>query len=593
MAESPLVSNMDLTSLEILANGSPIKNTLNVISIEVERQVGRTARANFSIELPSIIDANPFAISEGKEFLPGVPIEIKAGYHLHNKTIFKGKIIGHRIKARPGGLLKLWVRCQATAAKLTVTPKTATFEKMTDSDVISSVLSNSSIQESVATTSFEHPQLIQHRITDWDFILSRAAANGMIVYSESDKVFVSKPTVSGAAELKLTYGVDVLEFDGELDAGNQLPDASAESWDFASGEMIKGNAKEPSVNAQGNIKTRDFAGAIDLPEEQFRTTLPLPETSLKSLANAVLLQSRLAAIRGRVVFPGNASPKLNSLIELNGFGARFNGMALITAVHHIIGDGNWTTEISFGLSPNWRASTSGFNSNSLEETSQISGLQNGIVTNIHEDPEGQARIKVSIPVLGTEVWARQATLYATRGAGAFFLPEIGDEVLLGFLADDPRFAVVLGSLPGPNHKSGYQAEENNKIKALTTKAGLKLELNDEDKTFTIATPGKNTVVLSDKDKSIVLTDENDNTITLDKTGITLKSTGDIVLDASGKLSIKAKQAIEINATGGELSLEGVNVNAVGKQEVKMEGGASAVLSSSGNTTIKGAMVMIN
>jgi len=594
MAISPLVKDMDFLTIKISTNGKLIKDEYDVLSIEVERKVSHSSRADISILLPNGGGENEsFAISAGEDFLPGSTIEVKAGYNANSDTIFKGKIIGHGLKVRPEEQPELRLRCEASAAQLTVGQHIAAFEKMKDSAAITKILSDAGIENAVDATTYEHPQLIQHRMTDWDFMLSRAAANGLIVYSELEKVFVKKPETSKAPDLEVNYEQDVFEFDGEIDAGHQFDSATTEGWDFATGKAVEGASKEPSLNEQGNIKGKELAEALKLKEDVFRSTLPLPQASLKTLAEAMLLRSRLSAIRGRVVFYGNALPKLNTLIKLSGFGARFNGLALITSIRHSIKEGNWNTETGFGLPPDWSVAAVGSNTPKPNEASQISGLQNGVVINIHEDPEKQARIKVSIPVLGTEVWARKSTFYATAGDGAFFLPEVGDEVLIGFLANDPRFAVILGSLPGPKHKSTYEADEKNKIKAITTKAKLKLELNDEDKIFTLATPGKNTIVLSDKDKSIVLTDEHGNKVTMDKAGITLKSSKDIVLDATGKISIKAKQVIEASSTGGDISLKGNNVNGNGKIGVKMKGGATAELSAGGQTTVKGAMVMIN
>ncbi|WP_187271136.1 type VI secretion system tip protein VgrG [Neolewinella aurantiaca] len=578
---------MELLSVKILTDGSELKDEYLLISAEVERGVSSTARATFSILLPNESGSNAsFAISSGKDFLPGVSVEIKAGYNAVTETIFRGRIVGHGLQVQPDRQPVLSVRCQAAASKLTVGKKTATFEGKTDSAVIDDLLAGASLKRTVEATTYTHPLLIQHRMTDWDFIVSRAAANGMIVYSELGEVFLKAPGTSTPPKLVVTYGEDVLEFDGEVNASHQFSAASAAGWDFSTGKLVEAEGEEPSLVNPGNLEGSELAAETDLGKQQFRTTLPLPESSLRATANAMLLRSRMSAVRGRVVFYGNATPKINTLIELAGFGDRFNGRALITGVRHTIIEGHWTTETSFGLPPDWNAAQAANPRYSPEEASQISGLQNGVVLNIHQDPEGHARIHVNIPALDTAVWARQSMLFATQGAGAFFLPDIGDEVLLGFLADDPRFAVVLGSLPGPGHKSAYSAEETNKIKALTTRSGLHLEFNDDERTFSIATPAGNSLVLSEDKSSVVLTDENGNTVKLDNDGITLTSTKDIVLKASGKISLKADQNIEATSSGGDISLEG----SIG---IQVKGGASAELSSGGNTIIEGAMVMIN
>ena len=75
------------------------------------------------------------------------------------------------------------------------------------------------------------------------------------------------------------------------------------------------------------------------------------------------------------------------------------------------------------------------------------GLQIGVVTALEDDPQGDDRIKCRLPMVGAGeegLWARLATLDAGDGRGTYFRPEIGDEVVVGFLDDDPRNPVILG-----------------------------------------------------------------------------------------------------------------------------------------------------
>lgn len=584
---------MEFVSVEILLNGNKLADTYQLLSVETEREVGAVARASFSLLLPrdeSVKEA--FAASEAETFLPGVSVEIKVGYKSNNKNIFEGVIIGHRLRSQPGESPQLQLRCESKAAKLTVGRRTLAFVDKKDSEIMSSVLANAGLNKDVDATAFIHPSMVQNRITDWSFLVSRAAANGMIVYTENGKVMVKKPDVKGSAVLTLNYKQDVFSFDGEVNAGWQFDGAKTTGWDFSAGEPTEGEATEPTVNKQGNISGKKLAAVLEAGPMTHRTTTPLSDAQLKSHADSMLLQVRLAAQRGRVTFFGNASPKLNSLIELKGFGGRFNGDALITKVRHTVREGTWRTEVGYGLPPDWQASLTG-STNAASIVPAITGLQNGTVVKITEDPDNQQRIQVDVPMLGERVWARQASIYATSEQGAFFLPEVGDEVVLGFLDEDPRFGVILGSLAGPQHKPAYVADEKNTIKAFSTKGALKIEMNDEDKVFTISTPGENTVVLSDKDKSIILTDQHKNTVTMNDQGITLKSGKDIVIDAVGKISLKAGQAIDVSSSGGDVSLKGLNVKGEGQVGMSMKGGATAEFSASGNTTLKGAMVMIN
>jgi len=78
----------------------------------------------------------------------------------------------------------------------------------------------------------------------------------------------------------------------------------------------------------------------------------------------------------------------------------------------------------------------------------IQGLQSGRVVQVGADPAGAYRVMISLPQLGmTEgVWARLAGFYASNGFGAVFYPEVGDEVVVGFVGGELSSPIVIGSL---------------------------------------------------------------------------------------------------------------------------------------------------
>ena len=594
MAISPLVKKMDYISIEIKVEGKLMKDTYGVLSVEVKNSINGIPAATFSILIPwGDADNRSFEISEGEEFVPGKEVEIKAGYNSKTETIFKGIIIRHRLKTRPGEGAELILHCQDKAVKMTVGRKVKAFKEQTDSVIFGSIIGDHSLEKSVASTSYEYAQLLQSGTTDWDFIVTRAEANGMVVYADEGKVFVQKPLASGSPDLELSYDIDVFTFDAEIDAGYQLPSVTASGWDFATAKFVEVKSTEPTINKLGNLDGKELAKVIGAKDAAIQFTGPMQTDELKGIAEGVLLRSRLAAMRGHVTFFGNALPKLNTLIRFKNFGDRFNGEALITSIRHTIIEGTWRTETGFGLSPELfyekhpqTTGTNGF-------LPSVSGLQNGVVKQIEEDPGTEHRILITLPILGTEIWARQAGLYATNGKGSFFLPEVGDEVIVGFLNDDPRYAIILGSVYSSKNAPPYTSDKENTIKAFVTKSELKIEMNDKDKVLTISTPAGNTFTLSDKDKSITVEDQNSNSLTMDSGGITIKSAKDITIDAGGSLTLKAKQNIDSTSAGGDVTLKGLNVTGNGQVGATLKGGATAELSAGGQTTVKGAMVMIN
>ena len=177
-----------------------------------------------------------------------------------------------------------------------------------------------------------------------------------------------------------------------------------------------------------------------------------------------------------------------------------------------------------------------------------------------------------------------AGFYASSDCGAVFLPEIGDEVILGYLNDDPANAVILGSAYSPKRKPAVPFDRENDIKAILTRTKLSLTFDEAAKAITLATPAGNKVVLSDEAKSIEMQDEAGNTVELSPSGIRLSSPSDIAIDAKGKISITA---------AGDMTVEGLNVRQSAMMEFSAEGSASAELQSSGETAVKGALVKIN
>ena len=156
------------------------------------------------------------------------------------------------------------------------------------------------------------------------------------------------------------------------------------------------------------------------------------------------------------------------------------------------------------------------------------------------------------------------------------MPEIGDEVVVGFLGGNPSEGVVLGMLHSNGKASPIEKNDDNNIKGIVSREGLKLEFDDEGKTVTIETPGGNSVKVSDDSKGIILEDQNGNKVTIDQNGISLESAKDI--------SIKAQ---------GDVNVEGVNINLKANAQLVAKGSASSEISSGGNTVVKGAVVQIN
>ena len=595
MADSPLLNAEGVIRVTVFSGGTKLADESQLISVSVTRAVNRvpTARLVFTDgDMPN----RKFPLSDADTLTPGTAIRITAGYGDDEQAIFEGIVVKHSIRIGGGNEARLLVECRDKAVKMTVGRKNATYSKMLDSAVIGNLISAAGLTGDVTATSTEHTDLVQYYVSDWDFVVSRAEANGLLVIVTDGALSVKAPDTSGEPTLEVTYGADLIGFEAEIDARTQFSSASASTWSLSDQTEQTATATPPQLNQQGNLDATTLAGVIGLSAYQIQTGAAIESTALDSWAKALQVKAGLARIRGKMSFQGSAQAKVGALIKLVGVGARFSGDVFVGAVTHEIEAGQWITTAEFGLSPTWFTEQHDVMAPPAAGLLPgIGGLHVGKVTKLDEDPDGQQRVQVSIPVLGSAaqpVWARLLQFYASNAFGAFFVPELADEVVLGFFDNDPTHPVILGSLYSSNRAPPYTLTAENNTKAIVTRCKAKIEFDDENKVITVMTPAKNKVVLSDQDKSILLLDQNNNRAELNPSGITLDSPKDIKVKANGTITLDAVGAISITSQA-DVKSAGLNVLCEGQVGFTGKGSATAELSASGETVVRGAMVMIN
>ena len=167
------------------------------------------------------------------------------------------------------------------------------------------------------------------------------------------------------------------------------------------------------------------------------------------------------------------------------------------------------------------------------------GVAPAVVSAIN-DPDGQGRIKVKLPWSpdsggeGYEAWARLATLFAGRDRGSWFLPELGDEVLVAFEQGDPRRPYVLGGLwNGQDHPPAALAGGANTLKVIKSRRGVTVTLDDSEgqERLKLETPGGQSITLKDGPGSIEISDSNGNTMKFEAAGITITATAKVTINA--------------------------------------------------------------
>ena len=567
----------DLVTYKILVDGTELPATVSVLNINIEKELNRIPSAKIMIA-----DGNPseqdFPVSNDSLLIPGKEIEIKAGYHSDEETIFKGIIIKHSLKIRAGNSM-LIIECRDKAVKLTVGRKNKYFQDSTDSDIMEEIIGGYGLDKDIESISFKHKKLVQYNCSDWDFIVARAQANGKVCAVDDGKITIKAPDFTQTEVETVAFGATLLDFDAEIDARNQFSKITSNSWDPSKQEVVEVEAVDPSVSLNGNLTNSELASVVDLANLELNYGGIASDQSLQDWSNARTLFNQLAKVRGRLKFQGIPACKPNTTLMLEGVGDRFTGKIYISAIRHEITEGQWTIDAQFGFNPTWFTELYDINDRpSSGLFAAIHGLQVGIVTDL-VDPDGEDRVQIKCPIIDNNsdgIWARIASLDAGEKRGIFFRPEIGDEVIVGFINDNPNYAIVLGMLNSSAKPAPLTASNDNPEKGFITRSEIKFVFNDQKKSVVLETPGGKKITVDDDAGEIKLEDENSNVIKMNADGIKMES--------NGKISLKAAQ---------DLTIEGMNVSIKASAQFKGEGSAGAEISTSAVAILKGSMVQIN
>lgn len=173
------------------------------------------------------------------------------------------------------------------------------------------------------------------------------------------------------------------------------------------------------------------------------------------------------------------------------------------------------------------------------------GLYAGVVID-NADPEEKGRVLVRLPWIDPNfetLWAPVSQIYAGSGYGAYWIPEVDDQVLVAFMRGELRKPIVIGSIYSRD-RNPYAARSGGKDpKLFRTMAGHMLLMEDGSgaKIQLIDKTGNNEIVI----------DSESNTISV-------KATSKVEVESSGDLSIKASGSISIEA-GGALTIKGATI----------------------------------
>jgi type VI secretion system secreted protein VgrG len=198
-----------------------------------------------------------------------------------------------------------------------------------------------------------------------------------------------------------------------------------------------------------------------------------------------------------------------------------------------------------------------------------------------KDPEKLGRIKISYPWLDAEqtAWVRMIVPHAGKDRGWYALPELDDEVLVGYEHGNTDHPIVLGCLYNKQNAPMQEAiSDDNDVKMLMTRSGNKIVLKD--------TNGGEQIVISQKDGK--------NTIVLDLSGpsITISTDGDVSIKGKKNVQIEADQGITMKAKS-DVKIEGANVTIKAQTNITSEAGANNEIKGNGMVNVKGGMINLN
>lgn len=566
-----------LTTVTIRSGGAEVPGTYALLSLEVSQICGAIPYAQLVFQ-----DGDPskqsFEIASAPDFAPGAEIEIDLGYNRTEELIFRGIATRLRVEAPLHGSSRLHVEVKHAAFRMHHARRSRVWTDTTDAEALGDLAAAHQIAFD-GTSEAKHPQLVQHQASDWDFAVLRGERIGQLLVGGTGGLRLFTPDPAQAPVAEVEYGRNLFAVDLELNAEAQAGEVSVGAWDPAEAAIQTAESAAGDVPGPGDLAGARLAEAAGIAPKP-RHPGARDQAELDTWAQASILRRRLSAVMGVVQVQGSHKLAVGDMVTLKGLGARFDGAAFVSGLRHMLARGDWRTFIQIGLDPAFHDQRHDICAPPAAGLiPAISGLQIGIVDEVHGDPLGEDRVAVRL-VTETDsaepIWARVMSIGGGADRGFAMLPDPGSECLLGFLDADPRDPVLIGGLHASGTASPLPGAAGNDLKGIVSRAGTRLVFDDAGPALTIETPDGRKIALSDAAGTLTLSDPDGNAAEFGSSGITLTSTADITLSATGDVKIDA-----------------TNITAKAKIGAEVEGSASAKLQSGGQTIVKGALVDIN
>jgi phage protein D len=546
-----------LSEIEVMLNGSqaPTGFIEDLLEATIENSLHLPDMATLVLYDQKLSWVDDARLAPGK----ALQVLFRSGKIQH--TVFDGEIV----EIEPNfdrGIQRLTIRAFDRMHRLARGQHARSFMNVSDSDLVRKLAEEVQLSAQVDTTATVHPYVFQQNESNLTFLQRRAAALGYLLYVQGKTLYCKAPRSTQAA-VTLEWGQTLNEFHPRLTTIEQIETLEARGWDPAQKQPVVS-----TVSASAGIglaKTGQPGNGGTLVQSAFHmsTRLLVADRPVRTQAQADQL-ARAAANRqaGRFIEAEGScygNPKLVAgvPVSITKVGQRFSGTYFATSTTHTYSiDGYQTSFTVSGLHPSTLASTLVEN----DERNVLSGLVIGIVTD-NQDPEGYGRVKVKYPWLAEDQssdWARVVTPGGGNKRGLEFLPEVNDEVLVGFELGDIQYPYVLGGLWNGRDAIPERVVEAGQVqkRLLRSRTGHTITLDDSD--------SGGGITIEDKNGNKVVLDSASNKLSISVKGdASIEAQGNMTLQATGQLQLKGN-GVTIDGGAGNTEVKGLIINIKGQ-----------------------------
>ena len=468
-------------------------------------------------------------------------------------SVFKGKVVSLEPEFAQGTTLGF--RAYDGSHMLHQTKIAATYQNMTAADIARKVGQRAGVSEGTIDSAGPAYDFVQqNNETDWEFLWKLASRIDFEVLVIDHQLYFRKAgPPAGTQDIELKWGDNLISFKPRVSAVQQVDQVTVRAHNPAQSSPFEATTslQEP-VSAIG-ISRATAAAALSGGTMVVADRPVLSQEEASDLAGAYASHMGAGYLEAEGVAKGNPAIKAGSKVKIDGIGTSFGGTYVVSSCTQLFqGSHGYRTIFS----------TTGRSARSLVDLMTPKGKRGwgnsvviGIVTN-NNDPDKLGRVRVKYPALGDDTegwWARIASPNAGNARGLLMMPQVGDEVVIGFEHDDVHHPYVLGSLFNGQAKPGDDLAVQDGSFSLQSDQKIQMHAKDvitikSDKDFSLETTGK-------------IDQKPQQDMTLDGAqSVTIKGGTTISIEGTTQLEIKCGNASLTMTQLGTISISGTQIS---------------------------------